>query len=321
MPRQQKPWISLGQQLELLTDRGMTIDEPEIARSYLEKLGYYRLSGYWYPFRKISTHFNQELDIPIRYDEFINGSHFRDIVDLYIFDKRLRLHALDALERIEMAVRVDIAHLLGEIDCYAHENPKCLHGRFSKQAKKKGPEKGKTEHQVWLEKYERAIWRARREPFIEHYKKNYEGIPIWVAIEVWDFGMMSMLYSGMKVQHQDKIAEKYGAPSGHDFSKWLRSLNFIRNVCAHHSRLWNINVLERAPVPHYEHWQKINNSRPFFYFCLMQKLLAVISPNSTWNKRFDTIVESFPEPENNAIKISEFGVVDNWESWPVWGLK
>lgn len=151
--------------------------------------------------------------------------------------------------------------------------------------------------------------------------KNYEGIPIWVAIEVWDFGMMSMLYSGMKVQHQDKIAEKYGAPSGHDFSKWLRSLNFIRNVCAHHSRLWNINVLERAPVPHYEHWQKINNSRPFFYFCLMQKLLAVISPNSTWNKRFDTIVESFPEPENNAIKISEFGVVDNWESWPVWGLK
>ena len=172
MPRQQKPWISLGQQLELLTDRGMTIDEPEIARSYLEKLGYYRLSGYWYPFRKISTHFNQELDIPIRYDEFINGSHFRDIVDLYIFDKRLRLHALDALERIEMAVRVDIAHLLGEIDCYAHENPKCLHGRFSKQAKKKGPAKGKTEHQVWLEKYERAIWRARREPFIEHYNKE-----------------------------------------------------------------------------------------------------------------------------------------------------
>lgn len=79
MPRQQKPWISLDQQLGLLTDRGMTIDEPEIARSYLEKLGYYRLSGDWYPFRKISTHFNPELDIPIRHDEFINGSHFRDI--------------------------------------------------------------------------------------------------------------------------------------------------------------------------------------------------------------------------------------------------
>ena len=102
---------------------------------------------------------------------------------------------------------------------------------------------------------------------------------------------------------------------------YLRSLNFIRNVCAHHSRLWNINVLERAPVPHYEHWQKINNSRPFFYFCLMQKLLAVISPNSAWNKRFEAIVESFPEPENNAIRISEFGIVDDWESWPVWGLK
>lgn len=64
--------------------------------------------------------------------------------------KKLRLLALDALERIEMAVRVDVAHLLGEKEPCAHENPECLHGNSHEKAIKKGPNKGKTEHQVWL---------------------------------------------------------------------------------------------------------------------------------------------------------------------------
>lgn len=319
--RRQKRWLSLDRQVERLNDRGMIIDEPKTARRYLEKLGYYRMSGYWYPFRKYTDDVTADTLTPIRADEFQAGSHFANIVDLYIFDKKLRLLALDALERIEMAVRVDIAHLLGEIDCYAHQKPDCLHGHFSKQIKRKGWAKGKTDHQLWLQKYERALSRARREPFIAHYNSNYDGIPIWVAIEVWDFGMMSKLFSGMKLAHRNNIAEKYGAPSGDEFSNWLRSLNFIRNVCAHHSRLWNINVLERSPLLYNEVDPQVSNSRPFYYFCIMQRLLNIISPNSTWNKRFDSILNTFPHPENEAISIEDFGLIDGWQTWPIWGQK
>lgn len=322
MPQQTKPWKSLDEQLAILRQRGMAIDNPDAAKSYLQRLGYYRLSGYWYPFRKLDPAQVPDSHMPQRLDEFVEGTHFADVVQLYIFDKKLRLLALDALERIEMAVRVDIAHLLGRLDPYAHENPKCLHGRFSKQVKSRGWAKGRTEHDVWLEKYQGCLKRSRRVPFVEHYLKNYGRLPIWVAVEVWDFGMMSKLYAGMKIQDQDRIAEKYGAANGSIFSTWLRSLNFIRNVSAHHSRLWNINVLERAPTPsHAPYWQNMNNARPFFYFCLMRSMLQVICPNSRWHERFADVMAEFPQVLSGAVRIEDFGIVEGWREWGLWARK
>jgi len=116
MTNKLKPWKSLDEQLALLVNRGMQVDNPAAAKSYLERLGYYRLSGYWYPFRAINSTYSPNTPEPQRTDLFIEGSHFADVVMLYVFDKKLRLLAMDALERIEMAVRVDISHLLGKTD-------------------------------------------------------------------------------------------------------------------------------------------------------------------------------------------------------------
>ena len=317
-----KPWKSLDDQLALLKQRGMLTDNQEAAKSYLERLGYYRLSGYWYPFRVLDPVQASSSKTPRRLDRFIAGSHFADVVKLYVFDKKLRLLAMDALERIEMSVRVDIAHRLGQADPYAHENPKCLHGHFSKQIKKNGPAKGKTEHQLWLEKYHSHLWRSRREPFVEHYQNNYGKLPIWVAVEVWDFGMMSKFYAGMKIADRVAIAQKYELPDGDIFASWLRSLNFIRNVSAHHSRLWNINVLERSSIPtDAAYWQSMNNARPFFYFCLMQVMLKVICPNSRWHERLAAVIAEFPQVPSQAVRIEDFGVVAGWQSWSLWPQK
>ena len=77
------------------------------------------------------------------------------------------------------------------------------------------------------------------------------GLPlaIWVACELWDFGTMSTLFSGMKEREQDEIAQKYGLENGRVFATWLRSLNYLRNVCAHHSRLWNRNIVDQPKLP------------------------------------------------------------------------
>jgi len=256
---------------------------------------------------------------PIRTGDFVPSSRFEDIVRLYVFDKKLRLLALDALERIELAVRVDVAHLLGRRDPMAHENPACLHGGFAKRAINRGADKGKTAHAVWLERYRKLVHRARHEPFLEHHQQKYAGkLPIWVAIEVWDFGLLSKLFSGMHVTDKNTIAEKYGATDGEAFSQWLRSLNFIRNVCAHHSRLWNISVLEQSPVP--DGWSAgINNKRPFFYFCLMQRMLQTISPNSCWHRRFKALLaQDFPQTAPKQLSLYEFGLVSGWENWGLW---
>lgn len=299
----------------------MQVEQPAAALDYLDRLGYYRLSGYWYPLRLIDLVASKAQRRAVRQDGFVSGSRFEDVVRLYVFDKKLRLLALDALERIEMAVRVDVAHLLGKKSPSAHEDPACLHGNFTKKPIHTGPDAGQTQHQVWLVKYARKLDEARKNPLVVHHRQVYGALPIWAAIEVWDFGLLSKLFAGMQHGDQQVIAARYGAPDGQTFAKWLRSLNFIRNVSAHHSRLWNINVLELSPVPH--GWPTgLGNAKPFFYFCLMQQLLRVICPNSKWSERFQRLLEEdFPVMTNGAVSLADFGVVADWERWPLWEQK
>lgn len=80
----------------------------------------------------------------------------------------------------------------------------------------------------------------------------------------------------MRFEDQNAIAARHGAPDGKTFAKWLRSLDFLRNLAAHHARMWNTNVLEVAPVP--AGWPEMPNARPFLYFCIMQQLLRTILP-------------------------------------------
>jgi abortive infection bacteriophage resistance protein len=69
-------------------------------------------------------------------------------------------------------------------------------------------------------------------------------LPIWVSVELWEFGMLSTFYQGMSVVDKSVIAMKYGVPDWQVMQSWLRSLNFVRNVAAHHSRLWNKNLVD-----------------------------------------------------------------------------
>ncbi len=318
MAQKMKPWSSFSNQLKLLEDRGMVIDDIKAALNYLERIGYYRLSGYRFPFREGDLKESFNLRKAIRKDTFIKKSRFEDVVKLYIFDKKLRLHALDALERIEMALRVDIAHLLGKKDPLAHKKPECLHGNFTKKKITRGPDEGKTAYEIWLEKFKTQLNRSRKEDFVRHHHTEYGDLPIWAAIEVWNFGLLSKLYAGMQYKDQQIIAHKYGATDGKKLGQWLRSLNYIRNVSAHHSRLWNVNIVERSSIP--DGWSaNLNNERPFFYFCLMQNLLNVICPNSNWGVRFQKLLEiDFPTIKNKSVSVRDLGVIDGWKEWDLW---
>lgn len=71
-----KPWLSPTDQLQLLQERGMRVDNPEAALNYLNRLGYYRLSGYWYPMRRIDQAASAEQNRAVRENRFVAGSHF-----------------------------------------------------------------------------------------------------------------------------------------------------------------------------------------------------------------------------------------------------
>jgi len=319
-----RPWKSYREQLDVLKGRGLMVSDEAKAIAYLERLGYYRLSGYWYPFREISLEQDTETKRLSyrRLDHFVEGAQFQDAVHLYVFDKKLRLLAMDALERIEVAIRVQVAHLLGERDTFAYLSPEQFDTRFVTPRN----EGERSRHEVWLEKFESSITRSKEE-FVKHYRNTHGlPLPIWVAIETWDFGLLSIIYDGMKYRDAETIATKYGISQPKVFSSWLRSLNYLRNICAHHSRLWNRNIVDQPKLPPRGTIAALETfrdkadliARPFLLFCIMHYLLGRICPNSHWHQRFKTLVGEFPAITTAGISANDIGLVEGWESWPMW---
>lgn len=219
-----KPWKSYEQQLEQLMARGMQVSDRARALDHLERIGYYRLSGYWYAFRERSGPMvlldqgGKPKKVKVEsmvLDHFKPGTTFQNAVDLYVFDKQLRLLVMDALERIEVALRVDVSHTLGQLDRFAYLKPEYLHDDFCTTLDKT---RGVSRYHEWLGKHAQLINRSKEE-FVRHNREKY-GLPlaIWVACEVWDFGTMSTLFSGMRDTEQDAIATQYGMGNGRIFA-------------------------------------------------------------------------------------------------------
>lgn len=323
-----KPWLSIEDQLAKLTERGMVITNHAKALDYLERIGYYRLSGYWFAFRERSelcsvwpkpkTGKPKTTRLPL--DQFKSGTTFQNAVDLYVFDKRLRLLALDALERIEIGLRVDISHHLGEKDKFAYLKPELFHESFAVDVDTKN---GLTRFHDWLTKHALLILRSKEE-FIRHNRDKYGlPLPIWVACEVWDFGTMSTLYAGLKEADQDLIAQRYGVSNGRVFATWLRSLNYLRNVCAHHSRLWNRNIVDQPRLPPVAdlpgfadfHDERHRLARPFLLLCIAHHLMQHINPASGWGVRLKDLLQTgFPDLTHLGLDLGSLGVYPGWET-------
>jgi abortive infection bacteriophage resistance protein len=317
-----RPWVSFPDQLELLKSRGLEVSDEKAALSYLERMGYYRLSAYWYPFRvwTMQQDANSRQITHQRTDQFMAGARFVDAVNLYLFDKKLHLIALDALERIEVALRVDIAYLLGERNTFAHLDASELHPGFSGKMLKNG----KTQHQAWCERHEQLVTRSKEE-FVKHYhQKHGPDLPIWVAIEVWDFGTMSQLFAMMKVADQERIAAKYGVADWKVFQSWLRSLSYLRNLVAHHSRLWNRNVVDqpKLPTPGTLAWcdtfagKNDLLAKPFLLLSISRHMVRIICPGTEWHLRIAEHLRAFPvQPITQPRSIADMGAPPGWEGW------
>jgi len=308
-----KPWKSYQEQLDQLIQRGMIVTDTAKALHYLERIGYYRLSGYWYPFRERGG-----VD-RVALDSFKAGASFQNAVDLYVFDKKLRLLVLDALERIEIALRVDISHTLGEKDPFAHTKPEFLSDNFTRQVNGWNL----TKHEQWLDNHDSLIIRSR-EKFIEHNKDKYGlPLPVWIACEIWDFGTLSKLFAGMKPEDKNAIARKYGVSNGRIFESWLRSLNYLRNVCAHHSRLWNANIVDRPKPPSPSDANNggpflsdlRQNQRVFCLLCISKHLLNIINPSSSWGNRLRALLLEFPDIQHLQLDLKSMGAIEGWGKW------
>jgi abortive infection bacteriophage resistance protein len=315
-----RPHLSFAGQLEQLKQRGLIVADETSALAWLRRLGYYRLSAYWYPFRerKILQPVKGRLEHRML-DSFKEGATFEDAVALYRFDKQLRLLVMDAIEQIEVAARVDIAHHLGAKDTFAQENPALLDGRFTRGSLEN------TAHGRWVEKLTIATARSREE-FVTHYRQKYGlPLPIWVSIEVWDFGLLSRFYEGMKFPDREAMAKRFGVGRADVLVSWLRTLNYLRNIAAHHCRLWNRNMIDQPKMPRHGEistfdgvLDQMSVERVYAALCIIAHLVRHAWPESDWALRMADHLKSFPSVNTPSIEVDAMGCPADWQEHGFW---
>lgn len=293
-----KPPLTIDHQIDLLISRGMAIPDRDRANRYLSHISYYRLSGYWLPFQKIKTGPEHA---------FKDGTTFDAVIDLYVFDRKFRLLVLEAIERVEISLRANFANALGiSYGSHFFLDP----SYFSNNEK----------HEKLLEGLREEIDRSK-ETFIEHYRNNYDNPsfpPIWAVSEVLSFGQLSRWFNSLKSRgDRNKIASAYDMDES-VLRSFMHHLTYVRNITAHHGRLWNRRMTITMSIP--KRPKKLGimlNTAADRYIAntiiMLGYLLKMISPGTTWPERIRYHVENSPNTNPAAM-----GFQNNWKDLPLW---
>lgn len=291
-----KPPLSFEQQADQLLDRGLTGNKNLII-SRLQAVSYYRLSGYWYPFRMPSD------------DKFKENTTIERIWNRYTFDRQLRVLVMDAVERIEIAVRTDLIY------SFAHE-----YGPFDYLKPECFPNLNPSRHNRMLTAMYSETLRSN-EIFVKHFKYKYGDehtmLPLWMIAEIIPMGSLLTFYKGIDKKIKKDISKKYDV-SFKVMESWLTTLNTIRNICAHHGRLWNreLGIKPIIPDAKSKKWHepvKISNNRMFSVLTILRYLLDYIAPQSEWKKRLNDLFEKYPD-----VPLMSMGFHENWKESELW---
>ena len=234
------------------------------------------------------------------------NTSFDQVMMLYRFDKKLRLLIFNEIEKIEVAVRSAIVN----IGCDMTGNP------FWMTDSSNFIDQGKFRHTMDL--IDAELHRSR-EDFIVHFKQTYSDAypPAWILAEVLPFGVITNIFSNIKVARIKKnIARRFGLQVA-PFESWLTIVTLTRNSCCHHARVWNKQNTIRPMLPNRMagSWITLptDTLRIYFDLCIIKYFLNIISPNNDMKAKIDALRSAYP-----AIDINAMGFPRGWESEPLW---
>jgi abortive infection bacteriophage resistance protein len=292
----QKQYTNAHDLVRLLQSRGLTVADTAKAESYLEYIGYYRLSAYMYPL----------LQFPKDQHRYKPNTSFSQVMMLYRFDKKLRLLIFNEIEKIEVAVRSAIVNIGSEM----------TNDPFWMTESSNFIDASKFRHTMDLID---AELRRSREDFIAHFRQKYSNPypPAWILAEVLPFGVITNIYSNIKVPRiKKRIAQKFGLQVA-PFESWLTIVALTRNSCCHHARVWNKQNTIRPMMPNRMtgRWISLPTDalRIYFNLCIIKYFLDVISPQNDMKAKIDTLFANYPD-----IDIAAMGFPSGWENEPVW---
>lgn len=298
--------LSYKDQFDQLKKRGLKFHDSIKTLHLLETLSYYRISGYLYPL----------LDAPKSKHYFKKDSYFEDAFDMYCFDRDLRTLLFRQLDKIEIAFKAKLIYVL------SHE-----HGPFWFENETNF--KNSSIHQKSLSNIKKEVQRSDTD-FIIKFNENYSNIypPSWMTIEVCSFGIVSRLYSGLKAGRSKRAIANHFGLTEKTMVSWLHSLVYLRNICAHHSRLWNRNLQINPEVPKLfkpngnrhkyplNRWvetKEINNNRTYFSICVIKYFLDTIDPENKLKEYFINLFQKYPSINPSALDFPK-----NWHDQSFW---
>jgi len=271
---------SFEEQLELLKKRGCIVGDDTFAIKVLADINYYRLSAYFLPFKDG--------------ENYLPGTRFETIYDIYEFDRRIRALLLALMEGLETRIRAQIAHLhahkYGALGYYNEQNFNTKH-----------------KHIEFRQHIADVLSKNRRTLIVRHHQEKYGNqFPIWVIIELFTFGMLSTFYSDMRRADQKNISRSLFNRSDAELRSWLFCLTHLRNACAHYSRLYYTLFPARPAAMHgVDH----NMNRRLFDYILIAK--ALCEGTTFWKSEFLPAFLSLMITQD-CIRLEHIGFPEKW---------
>ena len=306
--RYTKKPLTVDEQIDRLERRGLNFSDRKLAKNYLQNISYYRLRAYTYPFQ-------DNTDPDADHEFFRDDIDFNDIIDLYVFDRRLRNLVFNELEKIEVAIRTQLSLVYSNMS----KDPFWYLDRswFSRASD--------DDFGNLIDEVTSDVNRSN-EDFIKHYKAKYdtpEMPPTWMSLEVVSFGTLSWMYKLLnKSPEKKQIALAFGIGNDVIFANWLHAFSNLRNCCAHHSRIWNRRFVVHLKLPY-------NTTQPFLtpgtlgtiketkLFALLSAIKYVadiLSPGNSFKDNLNKLLND----RHQLLKLKEMGFPMAWESLPVW---
>ena len=291
-----KPYKTAKDLVQLLQTRGLIINDLNRAENYIRHIGYYRLSAYMLP----------HLNLPKKNHIFKVNTTFQSVLNLYKFDKKLRLLIFNEIEKIEIAVRSSIVSNACEFfnDPYWITDSKYFIS----------PDK----FQKTLSLIDKELEHSK-EDFIIHFRSKYSDTypPAWILAEILSLGtLMNVYYNLRNITVQKKIANEFGLQVK-PFESWMTIVTLTRNSCCHHARVWNKQNTMQPMVPKYitKPWIKLPTDKLRIYFdiCIIKWFLDCISPNNTLKNKISNLLADYP-----CIDISAMGFPTDWLKEELW---
>ena len=276
--------LTIDEQINNLSNIGLIISNREEVKNFLNDVSYFR--------------FIKAFSIGLKQKNggYNSGVTFDEIKELYLFNCNFRQSLFVQIEKIEINLRCRISNYFS-----------CKYGNFGYEDSSNFNDS--VYHTQFLADIDFEISRNEKAPFVKNFRNNYETgkLPLYALIELFSFGTLSKFYKNMKNEDKKEVAKLYGV--GYTYlESWIEHIAFVRNICAHYGRLYNVNLAKTPSL--YKQYSNIgiNNKRIFATLLCIRYLLL---NDKHWDEYVDLIGLFFEKYPN--VKIDLMGFPPDWD--------